>query len=164
MRGPILFAGYLEDEAATRAVMRDGWLRTGDIGFVDEDGYLYVLGRTRTLIKRGGVTIIPRDVEDAAGAVEGVIAAAAFGAAVAGEETEGLLVVVEADLTGADEQDRRRQAEAVERSVLEALAVVPSEVIMVGPGAIPRTENGKIRYGELRGLAEAGHLRGALRR
>lgn len=62
-RSPTLFAGYWQDEAATARVMPDGWLRTGDCGRFDDEGYLVLEGRIKDLIKSGGVTVIPTEVE-----------------------------------------------------------------------------------------------------
>jgi acyl-CoA synthetase (AMP-forming)/AMP-acid ligase II len=62
-RSPTLFAGYWQDEAATAQVMLDGWLRTGDLGHFDEDGFLTLDGRAKEMIKSGGHTVIPSEVE-----------------------------------------------------------------------------------------------------
>ncbi|TMK54105.1 MAG: long-chain fatty acid--CoA ligase [Actinobacteria bacterium] len=56
--------GYWNAPEATAATIRDGWLYTGDIGYLDEDGYLYVVDRKKDLIIRGGFNVFPRDVED----------------------------------------------------------------------------------------------------
>jgi acyl-CoA synthetase (AMP-forming)/AMP-acid ligase II len=63
-RSPTLFAGYWEDPAATARVLQDGWLRTGDCGRFDEDGFLVLEGRLKELIKTGGATVIPAEVEN----------------------------------------------------------------------------------------------------
>lgn len=63
--GACLMDGYLGDQAATRAVLRDGWLKTGDLGSLEEDGRLYLAGRSRDLILRGGYSIYPAEVEAA---------------------------------------------------------------------------------------------------
>ena len=64
-RGPMLFDGYFDDPAATAAVMRDGWFATGDLAECDDDGYLSIVGRARDLIRTGGESVVPREVEQA---------------------------------------------------------------------------------------------------
>ena len=69
--GPAVFAGYVTDPRGRRprvsrgATVRDGWLDTGDLGHVDADGYVYLTGRAKDLIIRGGHNIDPRVIEEA---------------------------------------------------------------------------------------------------
>jgi len=65
VQGPGLMTGYWNAPDETAAALRGGWLRTGDIGHVDADGYLYIVDRKKDLILRGGFNVFPRDVEDA---------------------------------------------------------------------------------------------------
>lgn len=62
---PGLFNGYLGNEAATAAALRDGWLRTGDIGYLDEDGYLFITDRLKDMIVTGGENVSSSEVENA---------------------------------------------------------------------------------------------------
>ncbi len=78
-RSPSLFAGYWEDPTATAQVMRDGWMRTGDLGAFDADGFLRLEGRVKEMIKTGGLTVIPAEVEAALVAHPGVADAAVVG-------------------------------------------------------------------------------------
>ena len=64
-RGSRLMSGYWGDDQATRSAFHDDWLLTGDRGYLDEDGYLYLSGRSKDFIKRGGEMISPQEVEDA---------------------------------------------------------------------------------------------------
>jgi long-chain acyl-CoA synthetase len=57
--------GYWNSPEASAEAVKDGWLHTGDIGYQDQDGYLYVVDRKKDLIIRGGFNVYPRDVEDA---------------------------------------------------------------------------------------------------
>jgi long-chain acyl-CoA synthetase len=63
-RGPQVMAGYFDNPAETEAALRDGWLRTGDVGHLDEDGYLYLTDRLKDVILCSGYKIYPRAVED----------------------------------------------------------------------------------------------------
>jgi acyl-CoA synthetase (AMP-forming)/AMP-acid ligase II len=58
-------SGYLNDEIATRSAIVDGWLRTGDVGSFDEDGYLTLRDRIKDVVISGGLNIYPREVEEA---------------------------------------------------------------------------------------------------
>ena len=64
LRGPSLMSGYWHAPVETARVLRGGWLHTGDIGTLDEDGYLRVVDRIKDVIIRGGFNVYPRDVED----------------------------------------------------------------------------------------------------
>ncbi|MFF8918507.1 long-chain fatty acid--CoA ligase [Streptomyces sp. NPDC015032] len=64
VRGHNVFAGYLDDPAATAAAVVDGWFRTGDLGVRDEDGFLSIVDRKKDLVIRGGFNIYPREVEE----------------------------------------------------------------------------------------------------
>jgi long-chain acyl-CoA synthetase len=64
MRAPQLMEGYWQDPAATATVIRDGWLFTGDLGYLDEDGYLFIVDRKKDLIKTSGFQVWPREVEE----------------------------------------------------------------------------------------------------
>ena len=65
VRGPNVFAGYLDDpEATARVLTADGWLRTGDIGMCDEDGWLYLVDRAKDLVIVSGFNVYPAEVEE----------------------------------------------------------------------------------------------------
>ena len=62
--GPAVCAGYWQDAAANAAAFRDGWFRTGDIGHMDAEGYLYLTGRRSDMFITGGANVHPREVEE----------------------------------------------------------------------------------------------------
>jgi long-chain acyl-CoA synthetase len=79
VHSPGVLSGYWHAPDATAAALRDGWLYTGDIGHLDDGGYLYVVDRKKDLIIRGGFNVYPRDVEDVLLTHPAVAQAAAVG-------------------------------------------------------------------------------------
>jgi len=80
IRGPNVMLGYYKNEAATRdAFTPDGWLRTGDLGHRDADGFFFVTGRIKELIIKGGENIAPREIDEALLQHPAVLEAAAVG-------------------------------------------------------------------------------------
>ncbi len=78
-RGPITMPGYFRDEARTEEALRGGWLRTGDLGYVDDDGFLYLVDRMKDMIDSGGVKVYPKDVEEVVARHPDVREVAVFG-------------------------------------------------------------------------------------
>lgn len=150
VRGEGVFAGYFDAPEATAETLRDGWLHTGDVGHLGSDGELYVLGRRRAMLKRGGAVLAPRELEEAAQNVEGVRVAAAIGMA-RGDATEEIVLAIEID----PRFDGDAISAAVAQEVRRTIGFAPERVIVMPPKAIPRTYNGKIRHDVLRGLLKA---------
>lgn len=151
VRGPAVFQGYFDAEEATGRALQEGWLHTGDTGTLDEEGNLYVLGRLRAMLKRGGMTLAPRELEEAAQSVPGVRLAAAVG--VPSALTEEIVLVVESE-PGTVDVER-----AVAAAVEEAIGFPPDQVLVQGPRTIARTSNGKIRHAMLRDQLSESRLR-----
>ena len=78
VRGPNVMSAYLKDPEATALTFRDGWLRTGDLGRMDDDGFVFVTGRLKELIIKGGENVAPREVDEALYAHPDVVEAAAY--------------------------------------------------------------------------------------
>ena len=147
--GPSLMAGYYRNETKTAEVIRDGWLRTGDLGLV-RGGELFVTGRRKEVIIKGGRNVHPHDVERVTAQIEGVSGVvAAFARPNATTGTDDLVVVAEARAP-----DREKLARAVTGEVLAALGVKPDLVCFWPIGSIPRTTSGKVRRGACRALLE----------
>jgi fatty-acyl-CoA synthase len=143
VRGPIVFGGYFDADDATRASLRDGWLYTGDTGYLDDEGRLHVLGRKRSMLKRGGAILAPRELEEAAQSAGGVRVAAAVGLPpTEARSTESIVVLIEPERAG----DAEALGVAVARRIRQVLGFAPERVIVVKPRAIPMTPNGKIRH------------------
>ena len=78
-RSPILMKGYYGRPDLTAQALRDGWLYSGDMGYVDEEGFLYLVDRKKDMIDSGGVKVYPRDVEEVAARHPAVREVAVFG-------------------------------------------------------------------------------------
>jgi fatty-acyl-CoA synthase len=152
VRGQAVFAGYYDAPEETGRILRDGWLHTGDTGYLDAENRLFVLGRRRGMIKRGGALIAPRELEEVSQRVDGVrIAAAAQRPDRGGHETIVMAVEVEPSANRPGEDI----AGAVSREIEAAVGFAPGRVTIVPPRTIPRTENGKLRHEQLAALLAA---------
>lgn len=154
MRGPTIFAGYLDDPEATAQVVRDGWLHTGDVGYRDADGFVFVLGRMKSLIKRGGVTISPREIESAADQVPNVRFSVAVGVPRKNAlHSEDLVVLAEVKPEhAATPEARTALGEAIAEAIQTHTGHSPSDIVLLKPRTAPRTPNGKIQHLVLRDL------------
>ncbi|WP_222564838.1 class I adenylate-forming enzyme family protein [Novilysobacter antarcticus] len=138
VRGANVMAGYWNDPAATALVLRDGWLRTGDMGHLDGEGYLYLDGRRSDMIKTGAHRVHPLDVEEVLFELPGVIDAAVVGV---DEPTLGQVVKVFIVASG----DPPLDANLVRAHCRRRLATykVPRHVEFIA--TLPRTASGKVR-------------------
>lgn len=153
VRGPMVFDGYFGDAVATAAAIDpDGWLRTGDLGRLDDAGRLVVIGRRDGVIIRGGENVSPAEVEAALASHPGVADVAVVGIpdATLGEAVAAVIVPA----ATADPSDDGLRAHARERL---AGFKVPSRVVRVRE--LPRTSLGKIARPAVRELALTGERR-----
>lgn len=158
VRGPSMMAGYYRSPLATAESIRDGWLRTGDLGYL-ADGDLFVTGRRKEIIIKSGKNLYPQDIEAAAARVDGIRVGccAAFGVTNAARGTEDLVLVCETRTD--DPQERARLMSAVRTAVLEAIGATPDVVVLVGPGTVPKTSSGKIQRDLMRKRYQAGDMK-----
>jgi 1-acyl-sn-glycerol-3-phosphate acyltransferase len=144
-RGPSATSGYHRKPEATAAItLPGGWLDSGDLAY-RADGEIHVCGRRKDLIIKGGRNLVPQEIEEAAASVEGIRrgCVVAFGVENAALGTEGLVLVAETRVTEA--MERERLMGAVTERVAEAVEVPPDQVVLVPPGAVPKTSSGKVR-------------------
>lgn len=94
IRGVNVMKGYYNDPKATEAAFTRGWMRTGDLGYFDDDGYLFIVDRKKDLIIRGGYNVYPREIEEVLYAHPGVAEAAVIGVPDSrlGEEIKAFIV------------------------------------------------------------------------
>ena len=143
IRGASVIGGYENDPAASAHAFVGGWFRTGDLGRFDEDGYLFITGRSTEIVNRGGEKISPREVDDALLEHPAVAQAAAFATAhpTLGDELAAAVVLRDGALA---------EESALRGFLLERLAAykVPSRIVFVD--ALPVSGTGKVRRSELR--------------
>ena len=142
-RGPRLMTGYWGQEPETGQVLRNGWLYTGDLGHMDEDGYIYLAGRAKDFIKRGGEMVSPEEVENVLHACPGIQEAAVIGVP---DETWGervtAVVVARPGASVTEEELLERCQEHLARFKR------PESVVFVDE--LPRNPMGKVLKRELR--------------
>jgi len=156
VKSPGVMQGYYNNpEATARVLTADGWLRTGDLGFVDAEGFLYVTGRLKDIIIVGGQNIVPADVEEIVDHVPGVRYSAAVGVNSERTGTQRLHVVAELREATADAGSVVR--EIVQR-VHGGLGHRPARVLLVQPSTIPKTSSGKIQRSRLVQMIESDEL------
>ena len=105
VRGDNVMRGYWQDEQLTREAIRDGWLYTGDVGMMDEDGYVSIVDRKKDMIIVGGMNVYPREVEDVIYRLPQVAEAAVVGvpAALRGEDVKAFVALKEGEQLSAEE-------------------------------------------------------------
>lgn len=152
IRGPSVTAGYFGKPEASAQVFQNGWLRTGDLGYL-ADGQLYVTGRIKDLIIINGRNIHPQEVEWAASAVDGVRKGNVVAFSVPQGEHEAIIVALET--RHADETILIPQ---VKRRIHDALGLKVEEVVCLAPGMLPKTSSGKLQRYRARQMYLAGEL------
>ncbi|MCB1033368.1 MAG: fatty acyl-AMP ligase [Acidobacteria bacterium] len=149
IRGPGVFAGYWQDPEATAESLVDGWLHTGDLGFLKE-GELYLTGRTKDVLILRGHNLMPHELEwlaeEAAGG-GGSLRSGAFSVARGPEGEEAVIVVETAEKEGGALGDLARD---IRLRVAHGLSLTLADVVFVRRGKIPKTTSGKVQRRELR--------------
>jgi long-chain acyl-CoA synthetase len=147
VRGKNVMKGYFKMPEETAEALKNGWLHTGDMGYLDEDGHLYIVERKKDLIIRGGFNIFPKDIEELLYRHPAVAEAAVVGKSdeLMGEEVLAYVVL-------------KHDEKATEQELIEfcrehlAKYKCPKRVQFLD--AMPKTPIGKIQKKELRKLAE----------
>jgi acyl-CoA synthetase (AMP-forming)/AMP-acid ligase II len=137
-------AGYMGQEELTREVIRDGWFLTGDIGIKDERGWIYLCGRTREEINKGGIKVYPSDVDAVIDRCKGVADVCCFG--YDGDPLYGQNVAVA--LTFRDTADRD-SLEMVYEWTKQHVAAFKLPVRWYVVESIPRTSRGKVNRAQV---------------
>ena len=142
-RGDANMIGYLNLPEETAKAIRDGWLHTGDVGYMDEDGFIYIVDRIKDVINRGGENIYPREIEIALEENPKVAGVAVIGVPdkALGERVKAFIIPREPDSLTEEE---------VKRYLEDKLAVYKIPEIIEFASDLPRNPTGKIMKKELR--------------
>jgi acyl-CoA synthetase (AMP-forming)/AMP-acid ligase II len=160
VKSPGVMQGYYNNpEATARVLGADGWLRTGDLGFLDDGGFLYITGRLKDLIILGGENVLPADIEEVVDHVPGVRYSAAVGLDSERTGTQRLHVVAEVRSESAAEDEHRGLVREIVSQVHKARGHRPARVLLVRTGTIPKTSSGKIQRSRLAQMIQAGELK-----
>ena len=154
-KGPSIMTGYFRDPEATEACLQDGWLDTGDMGYM-ADGYIYIVGRAKDMIIINGKNHWPQDIEWAIEQLPGFKAGdiAAFAITTpGGEETPAVLV----QCRTSDMAERARLRDEI-RDKVRAITGMSCVVELVPPKTLPRTSSGKLSRSKARNLYLSGEI------
>jgi 1-acyl-sn-glycerol-3-phosphate acyltransferase len=159
-RGPSATSGYWHAPELTARLFTDDqgqWLDTGDRAYMAE-GDVFVTGRVKDIVIRGGRNLYPQEIEEAVGSVEGVRkgCVAVFGRRDERSGTERLVVM--AEVSPRAHRDTEALREAVAQAVLSAIGEPADEILLVPPHTVLKTSSGKVRRSACRSLVEEGAL------
>ncbi len=152
VRGPAVIHAYRNNAEAGQSAFRGGWLLTGDAGHLDDEGFLFVTGRIKDIINRGGEKVLPREIDEVLATHPAVSEAMAFGVAhpTLGEDVAAAVVLT----PGASVSEPELRQYAAHRL---AAFKVPRKIIFLD--AIPKGPTGKVRRAR---LAEQFHAEASL--
>jgi long-chain acyl-CoA synthetase len=143
VRGPNVMQGYYRNEEATKAVLKDGWFSTGDLGRIDKDGFLYITGRKKSVIvTKGGKNIHPEEIEEELIKSPFIKEALVLAKIHPRTRTEEIHAIVYPDLEALDEYGREKD-----------LAINEQEIRVIVEGHIKKVNKGLAEYKRVRSLS-----------
>lgn len=149
---------YQNPEETDKLFWQDGYFLSGDMGYLDEDGYLYIVSRKNNIIKRAGATIAPQEIEEVVDKMDGIRFSAAIGVDKGGAEGEQVYVFAEIRET-IPQADWHEMALQLTANIHAQMGFRPARVYLLKPRSIPLTHNGKIQYMHLREMYLDGSLK-----
>lgn len=148
-----LMKGYFNAKKNQHPIGEDAYLRTGDIGYLDPKGNLYVLARKKNCIKHAGHTLYPDDLEEVVKSVEGIRQVAAVGIEGSHGMGEGLYVFAESRAHRNHSMDQyHATAVSIVEKINDHFGIKPARVFLLKPKTLPRTPNGKMQHSILKGM------------
>lgn len=152
-RGPSVANGYWNNEKGTREAFReDGWLRTGDLGFI-YDNEIYVSGRVKDLIIVNGRNIHPQSLEWPLYALEGVRPGNVVAFSCRGKTTEEIILCIETRPEAPEDLEQQ-----VRDTIVRSFGVPVEKVVLLQPGQLPKTSSGKLQRRKTRAMYLSGEL------
>ena len=147
LKGDMVMLGYLNDDKSTQEAIRDGWLYTGDVASVDEDGFFRVSGRMKETIITGGKNVMPTEVNAALLSIPEVAEAISFGLDddIFGEIVAACVELKENDALSVEELASKCRSRLTDYKVPKAIQIVQS---------LPRNSMGKFVLSQVKGLFE----------
>ena len=143
-KGPTVMKGYLNRPEATAETIVDGWLHTGDIGYMDEDGYVFIVDRKKDMILVSGFNVFPNEVEEVITAMDGVLEVGVVGVPdpKTGESVKAFVVASDPDLTAEQVLEHCKQSLTNYKR--------PKQIVFVQE--LPKTPVGKVLRRNLRDM------------
>lgn len=156
-RGPSTMQGYYNNPKATREVLHDGWIDSGDLAYI-ADKEIYITGRRKDLIIKAGRNLYPAEIEELVSSIPGVRQGCviAFGAQDKEHGTEQLIIV--AETREKNKAKRKLLTDEIRELVTTNLDIVPNEVVLVEPHIVPKTSSGKLQRAACKKMYLAGQL------
>jgi acyl carrier protein len=154
-RGPSITKGYFRNDAKTRELYHDGWVRSGDRAYV-AGGDIHITGRVKDIIIRAGRNTYPHEIEEQISAIPGIRkgGVAAFGSPDPQNGTERLVVMAETKET--NPEARAKLIAAAHEIVTQIAGSAADDIVLVPPRGVPKTSSGKVRRSSAKELYETG--------
>jgi 1-acyl-sn-glycerol-3-phosphate acyltransferase len=156
-RGPSATSGYFRNPEATASLFDGDWLETGDLAYL-ADGELFITGRSKDVIIRGGRNIYPHELEHAVGEVDGIRKGRVVAFATQDQQRQTEQLVVLAETREQDEAARATLIQRISELTAEIAGIAADDIVLAPPGSVLKTSSGKIRRAACKELYEQGRV------
>ena len=156
-RGPSTTIGYYQNDTKTRELFRDGWLDSGDRGYI-AGGDVYITGRVKDIIIRAGRHLYPQEIEEAVANIPGIRKGGVAVFSIADERSGTERAIVLAETREEDPVRRAALQKQVHELVTDLAGTPPDEIVLAPPQTVPKTSSGKIRRSAAREIYTCGRI------